>query len=494
MFASETPTDLEYQASAEETQGFDYAELGTRTHIVQWQPTQLKAHPRNKAIYGNEDVSALVEHIRLFGWVKPLVCNPNKTIISGHRRWKAALELRLESIPVEVREFPNETAELEALLLENASRNKTTEQKVREAEAWKEVEAGEAKRRQLAAQNNNAAKAVVENFPQLLQEKGKTRDAIANRVGLGSGRNYEKAAKVVTVIDEEASLGHIVLAQALRSALNNQSIDAAHTLLKKSPEERFAIAKLIINGDAKSTKQAERMIKKENLNEFNAPTGQATAGGASIAEPQVTVNSNGDDVDDTTQSEKEQSGKNFYKPVEELVEVVDKFNFSSNGHPNPLGSDILVASSTTRNHPDTTDVSVHKSANTPRSKVESEISEICDVIDNIFATVQHFNNQQKDEVFERLVDYIGAENLGEVVVKFMHQYELPELCHKCFCAMNEETFSGLKVEQIKLSGLSDEAIKFLNEETSQLLKERQLSKPWLPGEKSSTFLESTPSL
>ncbi len=94
------------------------------------------------------------------------------------------------------------TSKLEALLLQNASRFKTTEQKVREALIWKKVDASKAKKRQLTAQNNNAGKAVVENFPQLLQEKGKTRDRIAARVGLGSGRTYSKAAKVDALIDE----------------------------------------------------------------------------------------------------------------------------------------------------------------------------------------------------------------------------------------------------------------------------------------------------
>jgi ParB family chromosome partitioning protein len=63
-------------------------------------------------------------------WVKPIVVNPRNVIISGHRRWKAALELGLETVLVEVREFPDEMAELKALLLENANRFKTTEQKL----------------------------------------------------------------------------------------------------------------------------------------------------------------------------------------------------------------------------------------------------------------------------------------------------------------------------------------------------------------------------
>ncbi len=235
-------------------------------------PTQLRPHPRNSAIYGDEDIIELVELIRQSGWIKPLVVTPADTIISGHRRWKAALSLELESVPVEVRKFPDELTELEALLLENASRFKTTEQKVREAQAWRELEETRAKLRKVATQNNDAGRAVMENFPHLPTSKGTTRDAIASRVGLGSGRTYSKAAKVVSQIDEEASLGHLEIAQVLRKVLNEQSVDAAHTLLKKSPEERQAIANLIANGEAKSTFHARQVIRRNNYTGLSNPS------------------------------------------------------------------------------------------------------------------------------------------------------------------------------------------------------------------------------
>ena len=476
MLASKLPQEPAEQPSPKEVLEFDYNTLD-KIRIEKQLTTQLKPHPRNEVIYGEEDVSELVEHIRESHWVKPLVCTSTGTIISGHRRWKAAIELRLKSVPVEVREFSDELAELEALLLENANRLKTTEQKVREAEAWKEVETHKAKTRQivLAGTRPNCHPDLQENFPE--GHKGQARDAIANRVGLGSGRNYEKAAKVVTQIDEEASLGHPEVAKVLRKVLNEQSVDAAHMLLKRPTQYRHAIANLIINGDAKTTKQAERMVKKSTAVEFNVPTGQATAGGAFIAEPQVSVNSNGDDVNGITQSEKEQSGKDCYKPAEEVVEVVDNFNFNSNGRLNSPASSTPVPLSAGRNYSNPKDISEESSANTSRAKAESEVSEICDVLDNIFATVQHFNDEQKSEVLERVVNYIRAENLGGVLARFVHQYELTELCHQCFCAMNEETFSGLKVEQIKLSGLTKAAIEYLNNETSQLLNEHQPSNP-----------------
>lgn len=242
---------------------------------VSWIHTsQLMPHPQNSVIYGDEDVTELIELIRQSGWVKPIICNQSYTIISGHRRWKAALRLELESVLVEVREFPDKLAELEALLLENASRFKTTEQKVREGLAWAEVEKEKARERQrTAAQQTNqklgreTGQTLPENFPEA--SKGEARDHIASRVGLGSGRTYSKAAKVVSQIDEEANLGHLEIAQTLRKVLNEQSIDAAHTLLKKAPEERQAIANLIANGEAKSIFHAKQVIRQNNYTEFS---------------------------------------------------------------------------------------------------------------------------------------------------------------------------------------------------------------------------------
>lgn len=258
----------------------------------------LQPHPRNSSIYGDEDVSELAELIHQSGWVKPLVVTPNHTIISGHRRWKAVCLLGWETVPVEYREFPDELAQLEALLLENASRTKTTEQKVREGFAWSEVEKQKARHRQrIAAWETNqklgreADDTLAENFPEA--SKGETRDAIANRVGMGSGRTYSKAAKVVTEIDRQANHGHKEVAQVLRKVLNEQSVDAAHTLVKKSPQERQTIARLILSGSAKSIKQAVRMVKQNNYVEFNDPS-SVTLAGFSIGD-RVSVNDNAQD-------------------------------------------------------------------------------------------------------------------------------------------------------------------------------------------------------
>jgi ParB family chromosome partitioning protein len=224
--------------------------------FTEMDPKELKPHPANSSIYGSyEDVTELVELIAQSGWVKPLVVTPSFRIISGHRRWKATLQLELKSVPVEVREFADELAELEALLLENASRFKTIEQKVREANAWKEVEASKAFHRQilLAGTRPNTQPDLQVNLPE--GEKGQTRDLIAQRVGLRA-RNYEKAARVVETIDEQTSLGDSSSAQALRRVLNEQSVDAAYQIVKKPTDERAKILSNLASGEAKTTKEA----------------------------------------------------------------------------------------------------------------------------------------------------------------------------------------------------------------------------------------------
>ena len=261
--ARKTAIDLAETFPGSSQQGREVRDENPPPVFTQFDPRTLKPHQKNSAIYGEEeDVTELIELIRMSGWVKPLVVTPTGTIISGHQRCKAVLALGWESIMVEVREFADELAELEALLLENASRLKSTEQKVREGEAWKEVETFKANLRRHASLKHGNHSPVPENFPE--REKGDSRDLIAKRVGIGSGRTYEKAALVVSVIDSDTKKGDLVTAQGLRQVLNEKSVDAAHTLAKKPPPERQALAELITKGIAKSIKQAVKMINQNN--------------------------------------------------------------------------------------------------------------------------------------------------------------------------------------------------------------------------------------
>jgi DNA (cytosine-5)-methyltransferase 1 len=238
----------------------------------QLDPKLLKPHPRNTSLYGeDESVSDLVELIGNSNWLKPLVITPDFIIISGHRRWKAALELGLLSIPVVVREFKDALAQLEALLLENATREKTIEQKVREAALWKEIEQESAKLRQ------GTRRDIQENFPGSCEQFGQSRDRVAQRVGLGSGKTYSKAAIVVEEIDKSVSSGRLARAKALRSVLNHQSVDGAYKLSEKPVAESDPILELIASGEVRTPKQAQLLLhNRQRLKERSAFGGSAS--------------------------------------------------------------------------------------------------------------------------------------------------------------------------------------------------------------------------
>lgn len=93
---------------------------------------------------------------------------------------------------------------MERLLRENENRGKTPEQQIREGMTWEPIEEAKAKQRSI---NAHATKIYTasENF--LTQESGRVTDIIARRVGLGSGKTYEKGKEVVDVLSPEGRTG-----------------------------------------------------------------------------------------------------------------------------------------------------------------------------------------------------------------------------------------------------------------------------------------------
>lgn len=194
--------------------------------------TALKPHPKNAAIYGQEDVRALAARIQQSNWIKPLVATTEHRIISGHRRWQAAQLLAIDAVPVEFRAFENEEDELEALLLENENRDKTTEQKVREAQEWEAIERERARQRQQIAGElfgrgqDEPNEKLVPNLAQPIADAGKSRDKAAAKVGMKRS-SYDKAKKVVKKADELRKNGESAKAEQLISTLNHKSVDKA---------------------------------------------------------------------------------------------------------------------------------------------------------------------------------------------------------------------------------------------------------------------------
>ncbi len=192
----------------------------------------LRPHPLNGRIYGEESVPEdFLASVRERGIMTPLAVKPDGTIISGHRRWRAAVALRLESVPVQVVSYSSDLDEREAVLEFNRQREKSFSQRMAEAEELKAIETERARVRQ-ATSTGGPRPQLVEMLPQA-EDKGKTRDRVAEAVGIGSGRTYAKAAKVW-----EAAKSGDIIAQALVDKLDRgqTTVHAAYKQVKRTED------------------------------------------------------------------------------------------------------------------------------------------------------------------------------------------------------------------------------------------------------------------
>lgn len=145
-------------------------------------PKDLSPHPISVQLYGENHIDDILESIKEFGILTPLTINTDNKIISGHRRWRSALELELETVPVEVKVYENEITEKRAILEFNRQREKTFSQKMNEAELLKEIESKLAEQRM--------------KDPRRLVAKGRTSEIVGQQVGIGKRDTFERAEKV----------------------------------------------------------------------------------------------------------------------------------------------------------------------------------------------------------------------------------------------------------------------------------------------------------
>ncbi|MBD1213929.1 MAG: ParB/RepB/Spo0J family partition protein [Dolichospermum sp.] len=167
---------------------------------------ELKSHPKNESIYGDEDIQEFAQSIKENGLSDALIITPDGRIISGHRRWKAVKLLGWETVNVIEIEFPNEAEETKALLLKNQVRRITIEQICREGIMWEAILLPKSRQRR---RDKNGS-------------QGTTRDKVAALIGLESGSTFYKGKRVVQAIDEAEKNGDIAKATRLREALNKK--------------------------------------------------------------------------------------------------------------------------------------------------------------------------------------------------------------------------------------------------------------------------------
>lgn len=200
----------------------------------------LKPHPKNAEIYGyNEDVSDLVEKIRRSKKVHTMTVNSKGYILAGNSRYKACIELGIGEVNVEVIDFETPEEEIEYIINDNATREKTVEQKSREAKALKEVESALALKRKsifgkvgrdIQLTGDMPVSAHAHNSELCIQ--GTSRDAVSKKVGLRSGHEVDRAITTIKIIDKLENEGRTEEADLVRAVLNKRSVSTAEELAK----------------------------------------------------------------------------------------------------------------------------------------------------------------------------------------------------------------------------------------------------------------------
>lgn len=228
--------------------------------------TDLKPHPKNEEIYGyDEDIADLVERIRQSGQVHTLVINQEGYILAGHRRRRACMELGIKTVDVEIRQFSYPEEEVEFIINDNHYREKTVEQKAREAKALKEAESEKAKRRQ-ATSTGGIRPQLVAKLPQAEKhiEQGRSRDIVAQKVGLKSGREVDRAIRAVETIDKLKENGRTEDAELIKGVLNNRSASAADELARNIDKVQIPDEdKILVKQGKKSPNKYVEKVKEK---------------------------------------------------------------------------------------------------------------------------------------------------------------------------------------------------------------------------------------
>ena len=221
--------------------------------------SELKSHPKNIEIYGaNEDVTDLAEKIKRSGQVHTLTVTSKGIILAWHRRAKVCELLNIEEVDVEIRDFDTYEQEIEFIIDNNATREKSIEQKAREARELKKAIEAIAEKRKLSKLKQNQATDVPKMAPRTMddsdvpnlaargtkntdvpemaprdnEKQGRTRDIIAPIVGFKSGQEVDRAIKAVDKIDALTEQGRVEDANLLRGVLNKRNPSAAESLVK----------------------------------------------------------------------------------------------------------------------------------------------------------------------------------------------------------------------------------------------------------------------
>jgi ParB-like chromosome segregation protein Spo0J len=199
--------------------------------IEQRDPRSLKNHLVSIDLYGTDPRPEFVESVRAHGVLVPLIITQDGIVISGHSRRAAAIMCKVKTVPCIVSPLTDPDEIERALIESNRQREKTNEQKAREAAHLLAIEGRLALKRREQNLKQAGAGTEVATWP-LRENVGendssdKTRDKVGQVVGMG-GRTVARAVEVVSKIDEAKAQGDTATAEKLTNTLNTKGVAPA---------------------------------------------------------------------------------------------------------------------------------------------------------------------------------------------------------------------------------------------------------------------------
>lgn len=193
------------------------------------------------------DLEELSDDIAKNGLINPPVVTPDFELIAGERRLEAMKKLGYKQVEVRIMKVEDAEHKLNLEINENENRkdfNKS--ERIEYARQLERIERVKAKERMAQG---------VENFPQ--REEGKTRDFVAEKMGIGSGKQYEKEKYIADNADPET------LEQWNKEEISTHKAYTKVKELEKQLEESTAANKRLADKVIELEQREPEIIEKE---------------------------------------------------------------------------------------------------------------------------------------------------------------------------------------------------------------------------------------
>ncbi len=206
-------------------------------------PDRLEANPfQPRTLMEPARLEELAASIRESGMIQPLLvrrAGGSYQIIAGERRWRAAQRLGLPTVPVVIRDVPDDRL-LELALVENIQREELTP--LEEAQAFQRLHDEFRLTQEDVARKVGRDRSTVANTVRLLRLPGEVKDMIAaGRLDAALGR--EAARKGLSVREVERRVALARAPRPRRSAHRDPNTRAAEERLRAALGTRVQIVR-----------------------------------------------------------------------------------------------------------------------------------------------------------------------------------------------------------------------------------------------------------